>query len=223
MSGKGGAFRPAPLSCRYCRVPHDLIIEAHADGLPNTWAVLLMLTSYIRDEGEAVLVCCSRGVIADALGITERQVTHAVEALKRKGIIETARKGGNGRAAVYRLVGVGSDSGPAPTRVGSDSGTGATGAGSDSRAEPTREGGIPDRGGNSWFGFQSETNCRVGSDSGTEPNRTSKEVLIGGTSLGGLGVDAGVDGGEPFWGSTTDGAGYPPPRALLPVEEGGCR
>ena len=200
MSGKGGAFRPAPLSCRYCRVPHDLIIGAHADGLPNTWAVLLMLTSYIRGDGEAVLVCCSRGVIADALGITERQVTHAVEALKRKGIIETARKGGNGRAAVYRLVG----------------------AGSDSRAEPTREGGIPDRGRNSWFGFQSETNCRVGSDSGTEPNRTSKEVLIGGASLGGLGVDAGADGGEPFWGSTTDGAGYPPPRALLPVEEGGC-
>ena len=136
MSGKGGAFRPAPLSCRYCRVPHDLIIEAHADGLPNTWAVLLMLTSYIRDEGEAVLVCCSRGIIADALGITEQQVTHAVEALKRKGIIETPK----GRQ-----------------RTGCDIQARRSWFGFRTRTNQSWFGFWNGRGG-SWFGFQSGTN-----------------------------------------------------------------
>ena len=50
MAREGGAYRPASLSGTYSRVPHEVIAEAHRLGMPNVWAVLLMLLSYTGED-----------------------------------------------------------------------------------------------------------------------------------------------------------------------------
>ena len=112
VAREGGAYRPASLSGTYSRVPHEVIAEAHRLGMPNVWAVLLMLLSYTGEDSGGVWASCPRSTVCDVLGLTQNQVHDAVKALRRKGLIETLRRGGNGRASVYRL-GVGG--GPEPT------------------------------------------------------------------------------------------------------------
>ena len=116
MAREGGAYRPASLSGTYSRVPHEVIAEAHRLGMPNVWAVLLMLLSYTGEDSGGVWASCPRSMVCDALELTPNQVHDAVKALRRKGLIETLRRGGNGRASVYRLgVGGGPESTPQRT------------------------------------------------------------------------------------------------------------
>ena len=124
MAREGGAYCPASLSGTYSRVPHGAIAEAHRRGLPNVWAVLLMLLSYTGEDAAGVWASCPQTIVCDVLGLTPNQVHEAVRELRRKGLIKTLRRGGNGRSSVYRLnVGGGLEPPPtgartAPSKVG---------------------------------------------------------------------------------------------------------
>ena len=71
--------------------------------MPNVWAVWAMLMSYVGMDAEGIWASCPRALVAETLGIEERQVRHSVDALKRKRLISVAAGGHNGRASVYRL------------------------------------------------------------------------------------------------------------------------
>lgn len=151
MAREGGAYRPASLSGTYSRVPHEVIAEAHRLGMPNVWAVLLMLLSYTGEDSGGVWASCPRSMVCDVLGLTQNQVHDAVKALRRKGLIETLRRGGNGRASVYRLgVGGGLEATPTSPHVAAES----------------------------WWGSRTHPKNGVGGGPEHTPQRTSKEVLI---------------------------------------------
>lgn len=66
-------------------------------------ATLVCLLRWARPDGTAF---CPRRGIAEATGLSETAVKNALAALKRKGAVETAEPGHNGRATVYRVRGL---------------------------------------------------------------------------------------------------------------------
>lgn len=199
MAREGGAYRPASLSGTYSRVPHEVIAEAHRLGMPNVWAVLLMLLSYTGEDSGGVWASCPRSMVCDVLGLTQNQVHDAVKALRRKGLIETLRRGGNGRASVYRL-GVGGGPEPTPT----DTAFEISGVGGGLEATPTS----PHVAAESWWGSRTHPKNGVGGGPEHTPQRTSKEVLIETSSDGPR--TRGSEGRAPV--------DYPPLPVVLPSE-----
>lgn len=199
MAREGGAYRPASLSGTYSRVPHEVIAEAHRLGMPNVWAVLLMLLSYTGEDSGGVWASCPRSTVCDALGLTPSQVHYAVNELRRKGVVETLRRGGNGRSSVYRVA-VGG--GPEPTPTDAGLALGEVGEGPDST--PTIPNGPDER----WWGSRTHTKNGVGEGPDSTPQRTSKEVLIEASSDGPR--TRGSEGRAPV--------DYPPLPVVLPSE-----
>lgn len=111
--------RVAQLSQQFVRLPYSAIVMAHAQGLPNTWAVFLMLLSYIdrEDEEGNIYAHCSRSAICDALELDPKQVSNVVSYLTRKELLSVVKRGHNGRATVYKFN-VGTYSESVPTGVG---------------------------------------------------------------------------------------------------------
>lgn len=199
MAREGRAYCPASLSGTYSRVPHEVIAEAHRLGMPNVWAVLLMLLSYTGEDSGGVWASCPRSVVCDVLGLTQNQVHYAVNELRRKGVVETLRRGGNGRSSVYRLN-VGGGPEPTPT----DARTALSGVGEGPDSTPTIANG-PDE---SWGGSRTHSKNGVGEGPDSTPQRTSKEVLIEASSDGPRA--RGSEGRAPV--------DYPPLPVVLPSE-----
>ncbi|OFK23304.1 hypothetical protein [Olsenella sp. HMSC062G07] len=115
---------------RFARVPVTWIRGALANGaLTNQAAVLLLLCSWLREEGGRSWSGFPREYMAQTLGISERAVSEAVKALVKKGALEHWR-GGRGRmASDYWLMpnseqpDFGSAEGATKKRSGRDEGT----------------------------------------------------------------------------------------------------
>lgn len=122
-----------------------------------------------------------------------------MKALRRKGLIETLRRGGNGRASVYRL-GVGG--GPEPTPTGTAPETSGVDGGLE--ATPTN----PHVAAESWWESRTHTKSGVGGGPESTPQRTSKEVLI----------EASSDGPSPRGHEGRAPVDYPPLPVVLPSE-----
>lgn len=208
MAREDGAFRPASLSGTYSRVPHGVIAEAHRLGMPNVWAVLLMLLSYTGEDSGGVWASCPQSSMCERLGLSSGQVKSAIGFLKKKGIISVLEMGHNGHAGVYRVSGaggaVGFDPESHPTEVGLDPESYPMEVGSESDSTPTGSpvaakdrvvSGIPPY-------------ASVGSDPESYPKRTSKEVLIETSSDGPR--TRGSEGRAPV--------DYPPLPVVLPSE-----
>ena len=169
---KAGAFVPGQISRTFARVPLDSITEAHRRGMPNKWAVLLMLMSHMGESEDGTVWASSPvNVVCERLGLNERQVRKAVESLKRDGMLKVIESGHNGRASVY-AVAVGSPPEGYPTHRRFTSRGVPYGVGSPSGGYPTQDERevAPER-----FTSRRVPYSRVGSPLEGDPNRSTQK------------------------------------------------
>lgn len=185
---------------------------AHAHGLPNTWAVFLMLMAYIdgEDEHGNLYAHCSRAYIAEALSLTSKQVGNAVNKLKQAGYIAAYKRGHKGRSTVYKFS-IGTYSEAVPMAIGSTLGDDPTTKGTTLGDDPIQAGEQNEHDQQPKVLPLETTLQTVGSTLGDDPERTIKNSSFSSSSFNS------VTGGQFPYG--IDRTKLPPKEDIMPLSE----